>query len=154
MNKFIKKNGKTKELNPAVARVLIKVKHSLKILTTWMQGKTNHLSPLTLSVALFIFCAVFVCECIFVVYQSFKTEDHISFHVTPIRSVPLPEKRDRSLLISETQFKRIHQFKIYIDSIGATNKSQFDSILIMRPHLLDTINYLENLYYEQQANRK
>lgn len=89
-------------------------------------------------------------------YQSFKKDNTDIYFISPIRTIPLLKEQRTRPVLNEQEFKRIHGFKIYLDSLQTTarGKLKFDSLLSTRPHLTDTINYLENIYYEQQTNRK
>ena len=89
-------------------------------------------------------------------YQSFKKDNTNLHFISPIPIMPLLKEQRIRPVINEREFKRIHSFKVYLDSLQTTSKGKlkFDSLLSARPHLTDTINYLENLYYEQQTNRK
>lgn len=53
------------------------------------------------------------------------------------------------------QLDRIHRYKAHLDSLALSPAGRLrrDSLLGVRPHLMDTLNYLENLYYEQQKNK-
>lgn len=89
-------------------------------------------------------------------FQSFKRDNRNLYNISPVRIIPLLKEQRIRPVINEQEFKRIHGFKIYLDSLQTTAKGklEFDSLLSTRPLLTDTINYLENLYYEQQTNPK
>lgn len=152
MKIFRKKNKDHKELHPFIVRVLLRINYTLKLCANWLQQKTNSYSARKRKIILILFCVVFVSESIVVVYQSLQKNNAIPYYVTHIQPVRLL-KEEVHPLISEKEFMRIHRFKLMLDSLQTTSKIKFDSLLSLRPHLMDTIHLLENLYYEQQKNR-
>jgi hypothetical protein len=153
MKLFRKKNKDCKELHPFIVRVLLHINNTLKVWATWLQQKTNSYSTRKRKIILILFCTAFVTESIVVVYQSFQKNNKIPYSVTLIQPVRLLKEESFHPLISEKEFNRIHRFKIMLDSLQITNTIKFDSLLSLRPHLMDSIHLLENIYYEQQKNR-
>ena len=52
--------------------------------------------------------------------------------------------------VDEETHQTITVFKRYMDSLKMSNARQYDSILKVRPQLLDSVLWLENLYYLQK----
>lgn len=156
MKLFQKQKRKQRELPLFLIRQLLYLNNKLNVLAAWLQQKTNGLSSKKVKIFLLIFCLIFFSVSILVMYQSFKTDNRNLYFISPIRTIPLLKEQRLRPVINEQEFKRIHGFKIYLDSLQTTAKGKlkFDSLLSARPHLTDTINYLENIYYEQQTNRK
>ena len=150
--KLFRKNGNQRELHPLILRVLIRSNNTLKLWAVWLQQKTNDYSPRKRIIILALFCSFFVTDTIVVVYQSFKKDNLIHYPVTVIKPMRLLNE-DAYPLISEKEFNRIHGFKLMLDSLQTNSKIKFDSVCSLRPHLIDTIHLLENLYYEQQKHR-
>ena len=156
MKLFRKQKKKQRELSPFLIRQLLYLNNKLRVFAAWLQQKTNEFSSKKIKMLFLVFCLIFLSVSIVVMYQSFKKDNRNLYFISPIRTIPLlKEPRIRSL-INELEFKRIHSLKISLDSLQKTTKGKlkFDSLVSARPHLTDTINYLENLYYEQQTNRK
>jgi len=156
MKIFLKKNKEHKELHPFMVKALLWINKRLKLWAGWLQQKTNQYSIKKIKILLLLFCAIFLSESIWVLYQGFQKEKAGFFIISPIHTVPLLKEQIIRSDISEGEFKRIHSFKIYLDSLQNTAKGKlkFDSLLSDCPYIQDTINYLENIYYEQQTNRK
>ena len=152
MKIFRKKNKNHKELHPFIIRGMLHVNNTLKLLADWLQQKTNSYSPRKRKIILILFCAFFVTESIVVAYESFKKKTIVPSPITLIKPVRLLNEV-ACRVISEKEFRRIHGIKLMLDSLQITSKIKFDSLLSLRPHLMDTIHLLENLYYEQQKNR-
>jgi len=150
--KLFRKNKDQGMLHPFILRVLIRIDNILKSWAGWLQQKTNGYSQKKRIIILILFCAFFVTESIHVVYQSFNKNNNMHHAVTFIKPVGLLNEKSHPL-ISEKEFERIHHFKLMLDSLQTNSKIKFDSLLSLRPHLIDTIHLLENLYYEQQKNR-
>ena len=150
------KKRELKELHPFIMRILLLINDGLKRCAGWLQQKTNAFSIRKQKIILIVFCALFVSESLLVIHQSFRKENAGLYFITPIRPIPLLRQGTIQPSISKDEFSRIHGFKIYLDSLKATSngKLKSDSFLSSRPFLLDTIHYLENIYYEQQTKRK
>lgn len=156
MKLFRKQKRKQRELPPFLIRRLLYLNNKLHVFAAWLQQKTNGFSSKKIKMFFLIFCLTFLSVSIIVIYQSFKMDNRSLYFISPIRTIPLLKEQRIRPVINEREFKRIHGFKIYLDSLQTTAKGKlkFDSLVSTRPHLSDTINYLENLYYEQQTNRK
>ena len=156
MKIFKKENRNPKELHPLVLKMLLPVNNVLKLSANWMQQKTKGYSSRKRKIILVLFCVLFISESLFIIYQSFKKKFNNFYVVTPIRPIPLLKPEKDQSVFTKKELLKIHNLKIYLDSLQSTaqGKLKFDSFLSAEPHLLDTINYLENIYYEQQTNRK
>ena len=156
MKLFRKQKRKQRELPPFLIRQLLYLNNKLHVFAAWLQQKTNGFSSKKIKILFLAFCLIFLSVSITVMYQSFKKDNRNLYFISPIRIIPLLKEQRIRPVMNEREFKRIHGFKIYLDSLQTTDKGKlkFDSLLSTRPHLTDTINYLENLYYEQQTNRK
>ncbi len=52
--------------------------------------------------------------------------------------------------VDEETFYKIKGFKKYMDSLKQNKSKQYDSILQVRPLLLDSVQALEEIYYSQK----
>jgi len=156
MKLFPKQKRKQQELPPFLIRQLLYLNNKLHVFAAWLQQKTNGFSRKKIKMLFWGFCLIFLSVSIVVVYQSFKKDNTNLHFISPIQIIPLLKDQRIRPVINDWEFKRIHSYKVYLDSLQKTTKGKlkFDSLLSTRPHLTDTINYLENLYYEQQTNRK
>lgn len=54
--------------------------------------------------------------------------------------------------IDEETFKKINGIRKYMDSLKEANSFCYDSIMTVRPGLMDSVLILENIYYSQNKN--
>lgn len=54
--------------------------------------------------------------------------------------------------VDDETFHNIVAFKRYMDSLKTFNRQRYDSIVIARPHLMDSVTALEQLYNLQKQN--
>ncbi len=52
--------------------------------------------------------------------------------------------------VDEETFQQIRVYQLFLDSLKKVNLSRYDSLLLVRSGLLDSINLLEEIYYSQQ----
>jgi hypothetical protein len=57
---------------------------------------------------------------------------------------------EQNAMVDEETYTNIQQFKKYMDSLKFNNTKQYDSILITRPGLIDSVQMLEQIYYSQK----
>lgn len=53
-------------------------------------------------------------------------------------------------VVDEETFSKIQAFKKYMDSLRQAGSKEYDSILAVRPFLMDTVLMLEQIYYSQK----
>ncbi len=125
----------------------------------YLQKRTERLSIQTKKSGLFIFCLLFGSISICVIIKSF-TDRKNTFSIHPI-TVPFNANKSNDdlpseqIIISKKEFHRIELFKHYMDSLqkSLTGKYLFDSIMNARPHLMDSILFLENIYQVQSSKK-
>ena len=156
MKLFRKKYKTPTDINPIIFRALTRCKAGMQRLAEWLQRKTIHYSSRKLKLLLLLFCFAFFGESLLLIYYGVNSNQSKYYFVTPIHIVPLLKEKVYQPTISRKEYDRIHAFKKYVDSLQGTSagKLKSDSLLFNRPYLMDTINLLENIYYEQQANSK
>ena len=153
MKWFIKKKKEEWSVPPFTLRIMLHLNKKLSSLAAWLGQKTVGYSKRKKVTVLFLFCVAFATESFYVVWSSFQRSSVPSYTVTPIRVMPLlKESGPKTVAIPE--LKRIHRFKEYLDSVSRSGNGRRwrDSFLTTRPHLMDTILYLEGLYNEQFKN--
>ncbi|HRN55632.1 MAG TPA: hypothetical protein PLL71_04240 [Agriterribacter sp.] len=106
-------------------------------------------------------CLVSGGYCSWIIYQSFHTGHTKIFSVTSIQKpAHVTETGEASIengvVISEAEYKRITDFRKSMDSLTASTagKRIADSILFLRPGLMDSIYRFEQLYQLQQLKTK
>jgi len=147
MKIFRKKRDK--ELHPFIGRLLAGINQKLLRYAGYLQQKTNHYSRRKRIVFLFLLCLVFVTESSVLIIRSLQRNDMISITVAPIRIITPPADNPIHPVFSESEYRRIERFKHYLD----TNKTFRDSILASRPHLMDTLNFLQKIYKKNENGK-
>lgn len=133
---------KDKELHPFIMRLLTSVNQKLLQYANYLQQKTNHYSRCKRMIFLFLICFVFVTGSTVVIIRSLQKNDMVSITVTPIRFITPSSDNLIHPGFSESEYRRIEEFKHYLDS----NQIFRDSLLATRPRLIDTLNYLQKIY--------
>ena len=129
-------------------------------LASAMQKESEHLSATGKKLALIMFCLIGVCSSIYLITVNIFYKKNSSDLL--ITSIPLPkhvfenDENRNHVIISETEFKKIENFKNYMDSLSKSTSGQNikDSILKSRPLLMDSVLQLEKLYQLQENYKK
>lgn len=106
----------------------------------YLNSKTVLLSKGQLKICLIIFCIMFSAASVLAVIDSFnnkKIEKPAAIKIT--KAIHEDENIDNAAL------KRIHRFRLYMDSVSKNDRSKYDSIIHARPHLMDSIIQIEKL---------
>jgi len=143
----------------ALKKVVEGLDNRLHKCSDYLQGRSEHVSLQSKRLCLFVFCLLFGSISICIIIKSIADrQSTISIHAI---TVPLNiDKSNNGLrqeqsIVSEKEFHRIESFKHYIDSLqgSITGKHLYDSILKTRPHLIDSILLLENMYQVQSSKK-
>ena len=75
----------------------------------------------------------------------------------PIQRITMPVARDvidkKRIILSPGDDHRLQRVHAYLDSVKDRDPKTYDSLLRMRPHLLDSLRWLDSIY-QQQKRRK
>ena len=122
----------------------------------WMGRRTEHLSRKTLLLLLLVFIFIAGGYSIYLIGQSFSGNQTNTFSVTPIKKPGhILQTGDaasqQDIIISKTDYQRIIRFRGYMDSLARSpaGKAVYDSILLTRPGLPDSIRLIEKIYQSQ-----
>lgn len=151
------KNNKIKPsiLPSFLEKIMIKINHQLIKWANYLKVRMDSYSIQKQKIVLLLFCLLFGCSSILVLWNGFQTKHFTSFETSHIKVVTLlPTSRPMRPFLSIPELKRIHFLKNYLDSLSlATNGKQLkDSLLFYRPHLMDSLTYLDHLYSENFKN--
>ena len=136
------KNMNLQKLPKAFERLLIRINAALMAFANYLQRKSNKMSCGTKKVFLFFFCCSVIFECSLVVVRSFHQRNSFIFPELTVKTIRGVRNFKPDKIISE--FEKIQKLKFYVDTLSGPKK---DSLLMShRPHLLDTLIYLENIY--------
>lgn len=154
--KLWRRNITNDELPLFLKSGLTKCNDQLIKMANFLQRKTNGYSTRTKKLLLLLFVIVFVAESSIVTIQSFQGKNLNSISVTRIRTIPIERSTIAVPRVAKTELLKIQRFKNYIDSLSTTIRGRKlrDSLLHNRPHLMDTINFLINVYLEQSKKKE
>jgi hypothetical protein len=127
----------------------------------FMQRKTNRLSLQARKICLLLFCLLSIGCSLYLIVGSVTGTSNKHLGVASIR-VPLhatqngDENTRSSLLITKKEVERIELFRRHMDSLGesAPGSKHRDSLLALRPGLMDSIRMIEQLYQLQTLKTK
>jgi hypothetical protein len=154
-----KKTGTTEtvESNDKILRQMVNT--CLRLQTgwaLWMGRRTERLSRKTLFLLLLTFTALAGGYCIYLIGQSFMGNQANAISITPIRKPghvlqagDVASQPD--MIVSKTDYQGIIRFRGYMDSLtrSPAGKAAYDSIVLSRPGLLDSIRFIEEIYQSQ-----
>lgn len=125
----------------------------------WMQRKAQLLSVKVKVILLLLFCSLASAYSIYLISDSLLGKPAFYFNVTSIKTprytqLSGDEKLKVPLVINDEEYKKIHQFRLYMDSLANSSSGRrfHDSILQHRPGLMDSIELIENMYQSQNKN--
>jgi hypothetical protein len=146
MNKKLKR-----ELPSFITAGLNRFNARLITIANYLQHKTNNYSPKKKKFLLVLFVIGFLTESSIVTIQALTRKTKSSFTVARIKPIPIESDKSVAPVITKTEFLRIQRFRNYIDSLSTTAQGRKfkDNLLHNRPQLMDSINFLINLYLQQ-----
>lgn len=155
-----KNNTEVTEPNKSYDRVLSQIVNFCLRLQNgwaqWMGRRTQHLTPKRMFLLLLTFTTLSGGYSIYLIGQSFSGNQPIAFSITPIKKLGYFQQTGdaapkKGMIISKTEFQRIIRFRGYMDSLtrSPAGKATYDSILLYRPGLPDSILLIEKIYQSQ-----
>jgi hypothetical protein len=158
---FLFKRKKTQDTQPA-EKSIAKGKASIYLRlqsrwAKWMEKRTESFSRGNWTLLLILFVLFTGGYSTYLLVSGFTARAGKAFTITPIRKPGhLTETGDAkadALPVSETEYRRIHNFRMYMDSLARSpsGKATYDSITFRRPGLMDSVRYIDN-YYQQLKN--
>ncbi|MCK9639206.1 MAG: hypothetical protein M0R39_04795 [Prolixibacteraceae bacterium] len=159
---LFRKKNKTKAAGPDEVhdRILRQMVNACLRMQTgwarWMGRWTQHLSRRTLLLLMLAFIALSGGYSIYLIGQSFSGNQATAFSVTPIKKpghvLQTGEAASQpDMIVSKTDCQRIIRFRGNMDSLARSpaGKAVYDSILLSRPGLPDSIRLIEKIYQSQ-----
>lgn len=145
-----------KDLPALVKTGLTRWNQWLVRLAGFLQEKTKSYSIRKKKLLLLLFIIVFATESSLVLVQSMKGRGKTSLDISRIKTIPVQQQQNPSALLTRPEFLKIQRFKSFIDSLQSTAKGRRlkDSLLQNRPQLMDSINFLLNIYSEQLKKKE
>lgn len=107
--------------------------------------------------ALFLFCLVSGGFSIYLAMNGLLRSNTKNNAIT-IDQASVPKHFDRSgdevaggqTLIDEEVYRQVKAFRVYADSLQKNNTNAYDSLMYLRPGLLDSVKAIEEIYLSQQ----
>jgi len=122
----------------------------------FMQRYTERLSRNGKLIALSLFCLTAGSLSIYFIASSMTSRKVSSFTVVHLTKPPYAGKSgDEStkalIIVSKAEYEKIQRFRRYMDSLARSpsDKKVYDSILIHRPGLMDSVLLIETIYLSQ-----
>ena len=122
----------------------------------FMQRRTERLSDDGKCIVLLLFCLMAGSLSIYLVANSFLERRQSRFHIIQLSKLPITakggdENTKASKLISKEDYQNIQRFRHFMDSLAGsqTGRRVYDSILIHRSGLMDSLFLIEKLYQLQ-----
>ena len=151
MKYFLKRKTKSITGSSIWMNQLVRFNERLVRLAGFLQLKMSACSLKKQKMFLGLFCLLFISASIRVAYCSLTHQGSLHYSVTSIHVIPLLKEAPKDKLPNKgVELQHIHRFKMYLDSLTKTEGGQVlrDSLLRGRPHLIDTLNYLDQLYFK------
>lgn len=126
-----------------------------------MNKALGHMAPKKLKVGLVLFCSLSGGLSIYLLVDPIMSPLNRQKNIK-VDQLNIPKHiQDASdnrmasdIYVDEETFRRIISFKLYMDSIKIHERAKYDSIILGRPKLMDSVTILEQLYYLQTQNKK
>lgn len=139
-------NRKERSVHPILLKFLIGINQMLRRAADYLQNWSGNYSVRKQKIMLSAFCLLFISISVYVAVDGIRSKPKSAYTVKAIKVVTLVEEKAIHPQVSIQELSRIHQFKIYLERLS---KKARDSLLQNRPHLMDTLNFLETLYQIQ-----
>jgi len=161
---FRRRKNKEKIDQPVKDKVASKiVSFILKMQTgfaNYMNKKTRNIPIPTMKIMVISFCIVFGTYSIYLATDSILKKNE-KVKTIRIDRLNVPKYIDRSTgkssgienQVTKSLYEKLQAFRYYMDSLqsSVSGRHIYDSILLKRPHLMDSVILLEQLY---QTNKK
>jgi hypothetical protein len=133
--------------------MLLKMKERLKkgqqIVADWLQELAADASKQTLTISLIAFCLCCSMLCLFLIVHSILAPGTVMVieRVRVPRSINPPYSTDS--MPDQGMRQRIAKISRYVDSLqhSLTGKARYDSLVRIRPHLLDSLHQLQDIFF-------
>jgi len=126
----------------------------------FLQAKFETLATGSKRLTVVAFCIVGFSLSVYLMIKSFSKQDAKPISITAIRvpkqAVVNGQQPLRPVaVITKEEFEKIRKFRLYLDSLvkGQQGKRLYDSIIIYRPGLIDSLTIVENMYQLQSPNK-
>lgn len=126
----------------------------------YLNRKTEMYSKRSKQIVLAAFCLLFGSSSIYIIFQAIESPSgKITIEKMSFPKYATGSDTARSFqpipVLTEKQHQRIQRFRKYMDSLQTTKAGQikYDSIIKARPGLMDSIDFIEQVYREQTKTK-
>ena len=134
----------------AIVMSILKLQRCWVVFMQWIAGKLK-VRKKKWMVMVFVVCSG-GCS-LFIIAGSLSGAHHRGLHITSIRSPKYVTRAGDEKILSPrpgstSEISALRRFRFYMDSLAATKSGHliYDSILRLRPGLMDSVTQLETLY--------
>jgi hypothetical protein len=163
ISKRIKKEGKAEtgkdKVAKGIAGFIIKMQSAF---AGFMNKHTKNMSAHSMKWSLIIFIVTGSTLSIYCIASAFLKKDKTKavaidrIHVPQYYDKNGDESLPQNFIISKREHEEMQAFQKYMDSLHRSKSGQriYDSIMLYRPGLADSIKQLEKMYQQQLQNKK
>lgn len=152
-----RKYGKFAEAKTkAAGKISLLIGHMKIACAKYLDKKINPLSLKKKRLLLSVFCILVASYCVLLLLAPFTSErKNVAIKVEPIQ-FPKQQSSVKQLgpeiFITDEQYKRIHSFKLFLDSLAkdTSGRRLYDSIVAMHPGIADSLRQIEEYYQLQK----
>ena len=137
-------------------KIFSKWENLKKRFACYLQQQSESLSVNSKKISLALFCFLFGGTSTYIIIHSVSIKEK-TVSVQNISRLPRPYPNEEigiqpDSIITKMEYERIQQFKNYLIHLrdDSTGRTKFDSIMIARPRLLDSIRIIEKMYLSQK----
>lgn len=151
-----KRKYRTERQMPALVKTaLAKFNERLVRIAHFLEQKTNRYSTKKKKLLLLVFIILFVSQSIRTLIESFKNKNANPISISRIKTIRF-ENQSPTPRMDRREYLRLQGFRNYVDSLDKTaeGRRMRDSLFKYRPHLMDSLRFLLNLYSKQSNTIK
>lgn len=144
-----------------------KAASKIVLVFTWLQHRfarrmnkmIGTMNPKRLTLTLILFALLCGGFSIYLIVNSVTRKPATNLHVEQVAvskhfNRTGDEKTIGDAYVDVQTFQNITAFKRYMDSLKTFRRGRYDSILVIRPHLMDSVATLEQIYNGQKQNNE
>lgn len=136
----------TKSGSEGVSRIF---PHLIEMLARWLENRTSRYSKTKALVILLIFCMGSTILLLGIATGGFNNAGRIPYNLERLKQETLRPAPDQKIIPSRDEIiRRLENGRRYLDSLAQTPalKEKFDSLILARPGLLDSLRRAEDYY--------
>lgn len=153
-----KRNGSKISISDKAAQTIASVcNHLQKSFANRMNKTVNSMNKKRLKTSVILFAVVFGGISVYLLINAITRPAVVRLHVDQV-NIPQyfnkagDEETTGSDYVDERTARNLIAFRQYMDSLKTFKRPQYDSIITARPHLMDSVAMLEQVYNLQKQN--